>query len=106
LAGLVRTGVGRFRREEGTPLGQSKPEHLIPLREALAPMPMVELTEKQTRDVREGRAVGMADPPDRPLVALIEPNGLVFSVARVIGNLLQPECVIPAEVPHGAIRAE
>jgi len=97
LAGLVRTEVGRFTREMASPLDAIHPDQLIPLHQALPPMPLVPLSESQVRSAREGRSIGMSEPPDNFLVALTEPDGTVFSVARVQGNLLQPECVIPAE---------
>ncbi len=101
LDGLVRTDVGRFNLSQATPLHLARPQMLLSLRDALPPMPLVQLDEVQTSNIREGRPIGLSEPPDHSLAALIEPGGNVFSVARVIGNLLQPECVIPSEVPHG-----
>lgn len=103
LASLVRTKVGRFDREAACPLPEAAPDRLLPLSKALPPMPLIELTEQQTLNVREGRQIGVPEIPDAPLVALVEPGKDVFSVARVYGNLLQPECVIPSEAIHGAI---
>jgi tRNA pseudouridine55 synthase len=37
------------------------------------------------------------------LVALADPHGEVFSVARLLGNLVQPECVIPSEALDGSV---
>lgn len=98
LSRLERTEVGRFTLEQGIPLEEVTSSHLIPLHEALPPMPLIQLDDAQTQFVREGRTIGMGQPPDSNLVALLEPNGTVFSVARVQGNLLQPECVIPAKI--------
>lgn len=103
LSGLVRTRVGRFSLVEGTPLAEVSAAGLIPLHEALPPMPLYHLNESQTANVREGRTIGMSDPPGGSLVGLLEPGGTVFSVARIQGNLLQPECVIPAEVLHDTV---
>ena len=100
LARLVRTRVGRFSLDEGVILGEASPANLIPLHEALLPMPLLALDEAQVAMVREGRPIGMADPPNAYHVALLEPKGLVFSIARVHGNLLQPECVIPIGVTY------
>ncbi len=97
LSSLVRTRVGRFALEQGVPLDEVSKADLLPLDEALPPMPLVQLDEGQVAQIREGRTIGLLDPPDNYLVGLLEPNGKVFSVARVEGNLLQPECVIPAE---------
>jgi len=98
---LVRTDVGRFRLSEATPLDRVSPEMLMSLGDALPPMPLISLDEVQTANIREGRPIGLADPPEGNLAALLDPAGSVFSVARVVGNLLQPECVIPSEVPYG-----
>lgn len=103
LASLVRTNVGRFSLDQAQDLEEATPGDLLPLHEALPPMPLVQLNETQTANVREGRMIGMAEPPDNYLVGLLDPNGMVFSVARVHGNLLQPECVIPAEVSDAAL---
>jgi hypothetical protein len=73
------------------------------LEAALAPMPMVQLDDAYTAQVREGRAIGLATPPPGRLAALKGPNGRVFSVARIEGNLLQPECVIPAGVDDSVV---
>lgn len=102
LTKLVRTHVGRFSREDATPLDQVRPDLLIPLREALPPMPLIQLDEVETASIREGRPIVRVEPPTVNLVALLDPKGDVFSVARVVGNLLQPECVIPIEAAYGA----
>ena len=83
------------------PLTESSPDRLISLADALPPMPLVHLDEVQTACVREGRAIPVSEPPNTNFAALIEPNGSVFSVAKVVGNLLQPECVIPSGIPDG-----
>ncbi len=102
LTALKRTDVGRFSLSQANGLDEIEPSQLISLSDALPPMPLLQLDELKTQHVREGRPIGLPDPPDHHLVALMEPQGTVFSVARVQGNLLQPECVIPAEVVHGA----
>lgn len=104
LSSLNRTQVGRFRLAEAVPLEQIQPERMLPLAEALLPMPMIGLSAQQVEKVREGRQVGIPDLIEGPLAALVEPGEGVFSVARVHGNLLQPECVIPIEAMHGALR--
>ncbi len=103
LSALRRTRVGRFGIADATTLGDVSARDLLPLEEALAPMPMVRLSDQQAHNVREGRQVGWPELIDAPLVALIEPENGVFSVARVHGNLLQPECVIPSEAMRGVI---
>jgi tRNA pseudouridine55 synthase len=103
LSRLLRTGVGRFQLDEAIRLSEATPKNLIPLREALPPMALVPLSEAHTAYIREGRPVIVAEAPAGNLAALLDPEGEVFSVARVSGNLLQPECVIPSETVHGAI---
>lgn len=102
LTALHRPRVGRFHIDQAKSLDEVTPEMLIPLREALPPMPLVQLDETQVHQIREGRQVGLSDLPAVPLVALLEPSGEVFSVARVQNHLLQPECVIPKEATIGA----
>lgn len=101
LSRLHRTKVGRFSIDQATPLDEAAPEHLLPLKEALLPMPLVPLTETQVHHIREGRQIGLVDMPGSNLVGLLDVTGEVFSVARVQGDLLQPECVIPNEAFHG-----
>jgi tRNA pseudouridine55 synthase len=102
LKSLIRTNVGRFELDEATPLDRVRVDQLLPLHEALPPMPLIQLDETQTANIREGRPIGQVDPPENQLAALLDPEGKVFSVARVFGNLLQPECVIPNEFHYGA----
>ncbi len=102
LSGLIRTRVGRFTIEQGFDLNEVRKEDLITLRDALPPMPLIQLDESQTESLREGRAVAVNAPDGAISVGLLDPNGNVFSVARVHGDMVQPECVIPAEVSHGA----
>ncbi|MBX7132970.1 MAG: tRNA pseudouridine(55) synthase TruB [Fimbriimonadaceae bacterium] len=97
LSALRRTRVGRYEVRDATPLEVISPEHLIPLRAALPPMPLVKMDTNRTNLIREGQSVSGGYSGREAFVALIEPSGEVFSVARVLGNRLQPECVIPAE---------
>lgn len=98
LTALSRHGVGRFRREDAVGLDGISVERLVPLRDALDPMPMIEVDPAQAARIRHGMPLGGLDLPESELFALIEPGGLVFAVCRRTGDLLQPECVIPAEV--------
>lgn len=99
LSSLNRTGVGRFMLKEAVSLEEATPEHLVPLRQALDPMPVVELDDHRVLHVREGRQVGVRPTPSEPRVAVAREGGEVFGIAKVYGPLLQPEVVIPAEVP-------
>ena len=98
LSGLIRDQVGRFYVTDAKDLDDISPRDLIPLHESLPPMPLVALTDDQVIDVRHGRPLGIANPPTPGMVALVDPAGRVVSVAKVVGSILHPECVIPAEV--------
>jgi len=95
LSGLVREGVGRFALCDTVPMNEASSSDLIPLSTALPPMPICQLSEEETKHVREGRQIRISVEPNNNLVALADPNGSVFSVARLLGNVVQPECVIP-----------
>ncbi len=101
LASLRRTQAGRFHVEQAVALAEASPVHLIPLAEALPPMPMVELNETQVRAIRMGQRVGLSDPPVGRLAGLLAPDGLLVGVAQIDGTSLQPECVLPLEAVHG-----
>ncbi|MBI1756172.1 MAG: tRNA pseudouridine(55) synthase TruB [Fimbriimonas ginsengisoli] len=102
LARLSRVRVGRFTLGDACSVEALSKEHVIRLASALEPMPLAQLTESQVTDVREGRAVASPEAFEDDHVALLGPDGEAFGVARVQGNLLQPECVIPAEAMNGA----
>lgn len=91
---LRRTRVGRFSNDNAPRLNEVEAGHLMPLREALAPMPMIELNEAQVRRVREGQAVDVSDVQGR-YAALLDPEGRVISVGRLEEGRAHPECVIP-----------
>ena len=95
LTGLVREGVGRFTLQDTVPLHEASPTNLVPLSQALLPMPIFKLTEDETHHVREGRQIRIDVEPGNMPIALCDPHGVVFSVARLLGNAVQPECVIP-----------
>ena len=97
LAGLRRTAVGRFGEAEAVALESVSASDLRPLGESLDPMPRLVLDPGEVRSVREGRALRREDAPPELFAALCDGLGRVVSVARVEGNVLRPECVIPAE---------
>ena len=103
LTRLRRTCVGRFSLDGSTPLDQVSAENLIPLRKALDPMRIVEMNDRQTVAIREGQQVTVSESAQAGIVALADPGGTVFSVARLVGNLVQPECVIPSEAFDGSL---
>lgn len=97
---LERTSVGKFRLEDACRLEAASAARLIPLAEALPPMPLVELGEGLIARVRHGMPVRAAVPPVER-VALTDGRGEVVGIARNDGAMLHPECVLP-EVGHGA----
>lgn len=100
LSKLRRSRVGKFGEDDSVPLDMVQPNDLIPLRGALAPMPLVALDEGQSSRVRDGQRVGLADPPEGEICGLLGTDGEVIGIGRLVGNLVSPECVIPA-VAHG-----
>lgn len=101
LAALRRTRVGEFRVDDASPSADAGPDRLIPLDRALKPMPMLQCDWNEVAAISEGRALP-APAGAGQRVALLDPNGAVVSVARLEGAKLQPECVIPAEIPVDA----
>ena len=101
LEKLHRTGVGRFKIEQACLLKDAKREHLMPLKDALAPLPLIRLDSRQVDHIREGRQIEILESLTTNLIGLQDQNGDVFSVARVQGHVLQPECVIPSEAFNG-----
>lgn len=102
LSGLVRLKVGRFELAAATPLDQASNKDLMPLRDALPPMPLLSLTESDVAEVREGRRIVLEGASTAKLLALLEPSGNVIGVARAMADgSLQPECVIPKEAGYG-----
>jgi len=97
LVGLRRFQVGRFEIDEATPLEDIDGQHLVSLEEALRPMPMAILDSRRVVQVREGRQIRIEEYAN-DVVALQEPDGQVFGIARVTDHIAQPECVIPAGV--------
>lgn len=98
LHALQRTQVGRFAIEDAFEIDDATPEDLIPLREALFPMPEVILNEGQERLAREGQVVRPPRPIDGKFAMLIDTEGNVMSVAESKAGMLQPLCVIPREL--------
>lgn len=97
LSALRRIRAGEFSVEQAVSLEQAGNGHMRSLAEALPPMPLVELNERQTAAIRQGQRIGFAGSGSARTVGLLDPAGAVFGVARVDGDELQPECVIPLE---------
>jgi tRNA pseudouridine55 synthase len=103
VAALTRTKVGRFSIEDAIAPDEANEGHLLPLAEALEPMPVVRLTEGQLFNVMHGAFLRVQNAPNETLAALTDPDGTLVSVARVVENELHPECVVPSEALHGAV---
>lgn len=101
LSALRRTRAGKFGLDRAIPLDEVEAVRLLSLGEALEPMPIVRLDAVGVGAIREGRTIERA--ALAPLVALAEPDGQVFSVARVEGNRLHPQCVIPSEAMRSGL---
>lgn len=97
VTGLVRTKVGKFEVGQAKVLDGVSEADLIPLVEALPPLPLVELNDTQVVYVRQGRQIVVKEAPDGETVGLMDDGRNVIGVGRVKGNKVQPECVIPAE---------
>ncbi|MCH7945092.1 MAG: tRNA pseudouridine(55) synthase TruB [Armatimonadetes bacterium] len=97
VAAIRRTQVGRFLIEDAVTLDDACGNDLVPLSEALAPMPMVRLTNGQVQLVQNGGYVRRDGLPAEPMAALTDSDGNVVCVARVLENEAHPKCVIPKE---------
>jgi tRNA pseudouridine55 synthase len=98
LSALNREKVGKFELQNAIQLDDVGIDHLLPLKDALPPVPVVALNHEQASSIREGRPVSVKSGPSANIAGLLDQNGDVIGMARVHGNLLQPECVIPIEV--------
>lgn len=103
LSALRRRAVGRFSIDEAIALDDVSPMRLIPLEEALKPLPMFALNDHQVRVAAQGQSVPLPQAVEGRLAALLDTEGHVFCVARVVQDRLYPECVIPREALYGSI---
>ena len=97
VAAIRRTRVGRFLIEDAATLDDACASDLVPLSEALEPMPMVQLTDGQVQLVQNGGYVRRDGLPSEPTAALTDSDGNVVCIARVLDNEAHPKCVIPKE---------
>lgn len=103
LSALHRLRVGPYQDEASVELEAVSREKLVPLIQALTPMPMADLNEAQVDHVRHGRAVVLRQSYDSRFVGLVGPAGVLVGVGRVTGNRVQPDCVLPAETEHAPV---
>ena len=100
LAALRRTRVGRFCIDDAKPLEEVRQIDLLPLREALPPLPLVELNATQIDAIRHGQPIGYPHPPEGRACGLLDGFGAVVGIGRIEGPAIHPEVVIPViEVP-------
>lgn len=98
LAALQRIRSGRFHLDDAVELDAVDAHHVLTLREALPPMPIVGLDSEQSRRIRTGSVAQSPEDCSADKVAVAGPDGEVIGVARVQGRELHPECVLPIEV--------
>lgn len=99
LSSLRRTRVGKFDIDDAVTLEEVEESDLWPLAEALPPLPLVSLTHRQVDAIRQGQAIGYLRPPGGVVCGLVGPDGEVVGIARINGQELQPEVVIPLVEP-------
>lgn len=95
LESLRRTRSGEFNVDDAMQLDECTPEDLIPLHEALPPMPLVKLNQGQVHRVRHGQPVTSQSEVPATHAGLLDTNGHILGVARVSERWLHPECVLP-----------
>lgn len=103
LSGLRRTEVGKFTLKQTIGLQDVSLDKLIPLKEALPPVPMVSLSPLQVARIREGQSLRLPDLPIAKIVALLDERGVVFAAGRIEEDRIRPECVIPFEALYEPI---
>ena len=97
VAAIRRVRVVRFQIEDAVALDDASASDLMPLAEALEPMPVVQLTDGQVQLVQNGNFVRRDGLPSEQIAALTDSDGNVVCVARVVDNEAHPKCVIPRE---------
>lgn len=103
LSELRRTQVGRFTLEEAVPLEGLTPDQILPLGPALEPLETVVLPPEIEARVRDGQRVPLRPVPRGLFVGMLDAQGNVIGVARIVKGSLCPECIIPREAPDSAV---
>ena len=94
---LRRTRVGRFSVDSAKPPREVVRSDVIPLDGAVSPVPIVKIDAASVELIRHGQSIAATQLQDVRHVALADPSGTIVGMARVEGNRLHPECVIPSE---------
>lgn len=93
LTRLVRTRIGRFMLDKA--MSPDEVGDPLPLEEAVAHLPRLDLTEEEAIAARHGRVLG---PPDGPgFHAAMDPKGRLVGIYRDCGTKACPEVVIPGD---------
>lgn len=100
---LRRTSVGRYEVEDALAPDEVTAEDILPLADAIDTMPVMGLNDGQVRVIRNGNFLRVDHAPNEPMAALADEDGTIVAVARVVGNELHPECVVPSEAANGAV---
>jgi tRNA pseudouridine55 synthase len=100
---LRRTTVGRYEVEDAVEPDEVNKEDILPLAKAIDTMPLIALKDGQVRVIRNGNFLRVEHAPNEPMAALADEDGTIVAVARVVGNELHPECVVPSEATNGAV---
>jgi tRNA pseudouridine55 synthase len=91
LTRLVRTRIGSFRLEHARP--PDDPGALLPLGDAVAHLPRIDLIEEEAAAARHGRPLG---PPEGPgFHAAFDPQDRLVGIYRDCGTKACPEVVLP-----------
>ncbi len=101
LTALRRTFAGKFSVEQAVLLDEAGKENILPLSEALPPMPMHRLGPSDEILFRQGQRVYASGHSDGDLVGVQDLDGFVIGVGRMVLSKLQPECVLPLEAVVG-----
>lgn len=103
LVNLRRTKVGSFSVEEAVEPHEVEPADLIPLAKAMGDFPTLRLNASQVETVQHGQSVLPGGRLPHELVLLLDSAGRAVGLGRTVGLRVQPEVVIPAEVPREAV---
>jgi len=104
VTALRRIAAGRFHVRDAVAPSAVRPESLIPLADALAPMPVVCLSHEEAARIRNGQRVATAaGVPLAERVAVADEFGRVFCIANGSDGTLQPICVLSGSDEDGAV---
>lgn len=97
VSALRRTHAGGFTVEAAVLPDDVNPANLLPLAEALRPMPLHVLSEEDCAAALVGRSFAFEVPASSCKVSLSDSSGRFVGVARVESGTAHPECILPQE---------